>query len=180
MTDLRDEAMSAVIVAVPEAEPLVGGLRAALDKSAGWGVPAHVTVLFPFLPPTEIDDAVLAGLADVVGRVPAFTATFPRVGWFGGDVLWLAPEPSGLFVRLTLSVQERFGLVPYGGAHGPQPVPHLTVGHDAPVERLRAAAAAVASGLPLRAGVASVRVITGRRAPGAWSTLAELPLGNAG
>ena len=42
---------SAVIVPVPEAEPAVGGLRAALDRAAVWGVPAHVTLLYPFVTP---------------------------------------------------------------------------------------------------------------------------------
>jgi hypothetical protein len=36
---------SALIVAVPAAEPAVGALRAAYDPAASWGVPAHVTVL---------------------------------------------------------------------------------------------------------------------------------------
>ncbi|HEX9447459.1 MAG TPA: hypothetical protein VF920_05740 [Dongiaceae bacterium] len=35
---------------VPEAEALVGALRARFDPSASQCVPAHVTLLYPFLP----------------------------------------------------------------------------------------------------------------------------------
>lgn len=166
--------LTAVIVPVPAAEPLVGPLRSELDPAARRGVPAHVTVLFPFVP---IEDGVLAALGEVVRTVPAFTATFAEVGWFGEDVMWLAPRPVEPFVGLTLAVQERFGLVPYEGRYGTEPVPHLTVGNGAPLPRLRAAAAALGAGLPLQAEINSVRVITGRRSVNSWSTVAELSLG---
>lgn len=172
--------LSAVVVAVPESEPLVGALRRELDASAGWGVPAHVTVLFPFLPPAEIDDGVLAGLAGAVATVPGFTTAFERVDWFGEDVLWLAPSPSAPFAALTAAVQARFGLAPYGGVYGDDPTPHLTVGHDAPVVRLRAAAAELEPRLPVRARVRSVRLIVGSRGGAVpWRTAAELPLGSS-
>ena len=43
-------ARSALVVAVPDAEPVVGHLMLRLDANAVLGVPAHVTVLFPFVP----------------------------------------------------------------------------------------------------------------------------------
>lgn len=171
-----DEA-SAVIVAVPEAEPLVGHLRAELDPHAAYGVPAHVTVLFPFLPPALIDDGVLAALGVVVAGVPAFSTAFTEVRWFPEDVVYLAPQPGAPFAALTAAVQERFGLRPYGGRFGDGVVPHLTVGDHGPRDRLEAAAAEVAARLPLSAEVNSVRVIRGRRAVDSWSTVAELALG---
>lgn len=175
-----DAELSAVIVPVPEAEPLVGRLRAELDVHASWGVPAHVTVLFPFLAPAAVDDGVLATLAETVAATPAFTTTFTRVEWFGEGVVWLAPEPAVPFVALMTTIHARFGLAPYGGAHGGEPVPHLTVGHQAPVRRLRAAAVELARGLPVEATIRSVRLIGGRRAVDTWTTLAEFPLAGRG
>jgi 2'-5' RNA ligase superfamily len=72
---------SAVIVAIPEAEDVVGPHRAALDPAAGRGVQAHVTVLYPFVPPAKIDDRVIRALADALQTVPAFGITFSRVAW---------------------------------------------------------------------------------------------------
>ena len=39
---------TALIVVVPEAEPLVGAVRLRHDESARLGAPAHITVLFRF------------------------------------------------------------------------------------------------------------------------------------
>ncbi|MHA6624435.1 2'-5' RNA ligase family protein [Pseudonocardia sichuanensis] len=171
--------LSAVVVPVPEAEPRVGALRAALDPSAALGVPAHVTIMFPFLAPSGIDESARAALGVVLAAVPAFDVTFARVAWFDEDVVWWAPEPAGPFVRLTNSVSRRFGLQPYEGAHGDGVTPHLTIAHGAPVPRLRAAATEVADGPPVRATVRSAVLMTGSREPGSWTTVAEFPLGGS-
>jgi hypothetical protein len=169
--------LSAVVVAVPEAEPRVGALRARLDESAALGVPAHVTIMFPFLPPVLVDDGVLAALAEVVAAVPAFDVEFSRVEWFDEDAVWWAPEPAAPFVALTRAVGARFGLLPYEGAHGADSTPHLTIGHSAPLPVLRAAADEVAAGPPLRARVRSAVLAMGSDTPGSWTTVAPLPLG---
>ena len=82
---------TAVIAAVPAAEPVVGGHRQQLDGAAGWGVPAHVTVLGPFVAPEAINDDLITTLAAVVSSVSAFDCCFVRTRWFGVDVLWLHP-----------------------------------------------------------------------------------------
>jgi 2'-5' RNA ligase len=102
-----DPTESAVIVAVPEAGDVVGPHRAELDRAASWGVPAHVTVLYPFVPPAKIDDRVIRALADALQSVTAFGITFARVAWFGDEVVWLAPEPhhrSGTSLALSRPV----------------------------------------------------------------------------
>src|SRR5260370_22115721 len=63
---------SAILVPVPEAEPVVGRLRDRLDRAALWGVPAHVTVLFPFATPDAITGAVIEIAAAAVASVRAF------------------------------------------------------------------------------------------------------------
>ncbi|GAA5130088.1 2'-5' RNA ligase family protein [Pseudonocardia adelaidensis] len=171
-----ESTLSAVVVPVPEAEPRVGVLRAALDPSATLGVPAHVTIMFPFVPPARLDDAVVAALGEVLAAVPAFEVEFSKVSWFS-DVVWWAPEPAEPFVALTHAVAARFGLEPYEGAYGDAVVPHLTIGHGAPMDRMRAAEAEVAAGPPLRASVRTASLMTGSRAAGSWTTVAELPLG---
>ena len=49
---------SALLVSVPAAEPAVSAHRSRLDPGAPLGVPAHITVLYPFLPPAAIGDDV--------------------------------------------------------------------------------------------------------------------------
>src|SRR5689334_8297219 len=53
---------TALIITVPEAEEAVGALRLEHDSSAALGVPAHITILFPFAPPERVDETALASL----------------------------------------------------------------------------------------------------------------------
>ncbi len=115
-----------LILVVPEAEPAVADLRRRLDPNAAMGVPAHVTVLYPFRVLEQIDDEVLARLKDVFGRSRPFDLSLQRTGRFPG-VLWLAPEPREPVDALRRALVEAFpDCKPYGGRHQ-DPEPHLTV-----------------------------------------------------
>jgi hypothetical protein len=107
---------SGLIVEVPEAEPADRGPRSRLDGNARLGVPAHITVLSPFVPPAHIDDAVLRRLAGIFVAVPAFEHRLVRTNWFDEDVLWLQPEDDAPFRSLTESVHREFpDYPPFGG-----------------------------------------------------------------
>ena len=172
------ETVSAVLVPVPEAERVVSRHRARLDAAATAGVPAHVTVLFPFVAPAAITAGTLAALAAAVAPVRPFDCQFPDTAWFGSDVLWLAPRPDEPFRALTRVVAGAFpGYRPYDGAFD-DVVPHLTIG-DRPsggAAELRAAEAGVLPLLPVTARISSVWLMTGGAAPGSWRTVAEFPL----
>jgi 2'-5' RNA ligase len=115
---------TALMVPMPSVDPVVEGVRRVHDSSRAFGVPAHITVLYPFLDGPSED--ALGELAEIVVTVPAFEVVFGEVRAFPGWVLWLAPEPDGPFRRLTAAVADAFGCPPYGGMHG-EPTPHLTV-----------------------------------------------------
>jgi hypothetical protein len=66
---------SALIVPIPEAEEAVSLHRARFDEPAIYGIPAHVTVLFPFMPPSEVDAQVVGTLAAAISTVHRFDAT---------------------------------------------------------------------------------------------------------
>ncbi|MEU4426056.1 2'-5' RNA ligase family protein [Actinoplanes sp. NPDC024001] len=170
--------LSALAVLVPEAEPAVADLRERLDPIATQGVPAHITVLIPFLPPNELTPHVLAAVRHVVAGVPRFFLTLDKVGWFGERVLWLNPSPAEPFRELTHRLAGRFPRVqPYGGEFA-EVVPHLTIGHDQPYEVLTAAAAQVQQRLPIHAWVSTVHLLVGRPEPDAsWVRLTDFPLG---
>lgn len=169
---------TAVIVAVPEAEAVVAEHRRRFDQSAAWGVPAHVTVLFPFVAPADLDDAVFARLSDALAAVPAFGCVFARCRWFEQEVLWLAPEPDAPLRALTEAVCRAFPMhLPYGGKHH-DVVPHLTVGERrmGSLSALRVAESAVLARLPVHSSVDRVLLIAGAEAAGSWRTLREIPL----
>ncbi|MEW2115481.1 2'-5' RNA ligase family protein [Streptomyces sp. NPDC005474] len=150
---------TALVVRIPEAEPAVGLLREQLDPAAREGASAHVTVLFPFLPASGIDDGVLAALGEVIGRHRSFRAGFERCGRLPG-LLYLAPEPDAPFRRLTDAIVERWPQTPpYGGKYD-DVVPHLTVAQrQADVAVLEKAEADLGSRLPFTAQVSSVDLV---------------------
>jgi len=170
---------SAVLVPVPAAEHVVGRHRARLDRAAAEGVPAHVTILYPFVAPAEITTATIEVLAAAVGSVSSFDCRFPGTAWFGDEVLWLTPVPDGPFRALIRAVSAAFpGYPPYGTMMVGDVIPHLTVG-DRPaggVAELRAAEADVLGALPVRARISRAWLMTGSREPDSWHAVAELPL----
>lgn len=167
---------TAVLVLVPAAEPVVGPFRNELDPTARRGVPAHVTVLFPFVPAQAVDDATVGALRDAVRGVRHFSCRFDAVRWFGEDYVWLAPEPAAPFVELTERVCRAFpDHAPYEGEH--EPLPHLTVGYrrHSSVAALRAAAHQLEPSLPITAEVDRVHLLAGAFT-GTWHVVAEAPL----
>src|SRR3954470_19451750 len=172
---------TAVLVLVPEAEAAVAEHRAHLDMAASWGVPAHLSVVYPFVPPADVDDDVLTRLAAAVGSVSSFGCTFDRTEWFGEDVLWLAPEPDAPFRELVRAVVAAFPAhPPYGGIYD-ESIPHLTVGERrlGSTAHLVAAEHAVRGQLPIRARVARAVLLAGRPQRDTWQPVAEFPLGGA-
>ncbi|GAA3816776.1 2'-5' RNA ligase family protein [Cellulomonas soli] len=171
---------TAVIVPVPAAEGVVGRHRARLDRAAGWGVPAHITVLYPFLPPDELGPVALDRLGAAIASEPEFDATFAAPGWFGSDVLWLGPHPAEPFRRLTLAVWRAFpDRPPYGGAFD-EIHPHVTVAErpmGAPGD-LERAEDDVRPHLPFAQHVDHALLIAGTDAPRSWRTVQRMPLGH--
>lgn len=97
---------TAVIIPIASAENAVSKHRLRLDVAASEGVPAHVTVLFPFVPPIEVDDEVIARLAAVFAATSAFDCNFDRCAWFGDAVLWLAPDRESNDQNLWMALGE--------------------------------------------------------------------------
>jgi 2'-5' RNA ligase len=151
---------SAVLLCVPEAEDLVGRWRDRGDPSAAAGVPAHVTLLTPFLPVDRIDAGVVAELEWFFRGVDAFPMRFERVGCFEEQgVVFLDPAGRDLD-DLAAAFARRWPETPPYAGHVTKPHAHLTVvrSDDA---RLRAeAAAAVERGLPLVAVAAQAALWT--------------------
>jgi 2'-5' RNA ligase len=166
---------SAIIVPV-EVPVAVRRLRDRLDPSAAQGVPAHVTLLYPFKPSAELTRELRAELAALVATEPAFGFSLRRVERWP-DVVWLAPEPDEPFRRLIERLVARYpDYPPYGGAHE-QVVPHLTVAQDPRPGYLEAAENALPALLPIR-DVAREAWLIGHTAAQPWHTLWRLPLGS--
>ena len=172
-------AQSGLVIPVAAATAAVAPWRERLDPAAVHGVPAHVTVLFPFVPPARIGPAIAQRLAQLFASSRPFDFTLTRIGWFGDAVVYLAPEPAAPFVALTERVVAAFPEhPPYEGAFA-EITPHLTVGDRGAPAELRAAAAAVAPALPIAARATEVWLMVGAPEPGSWRMHTRFPLGGA-
>ncbi len=180
--DVGDEAVqrpreSALLVTIGEAEPVVGALRVRLDDAAAARVPAHVTVLWPFLPADAVDHRVLDRLATLFAAHPPFDVRFERTAWFDDTVLWLAPLPREPFVELTRAVWNAYPQCPpYGGRHAGEH-PHLTIGDRRPVADLLEAEQVVLPQLPISARVEQVTLMAQDSRQGSWAVVTAFPLG---
>ena len=163
---------SALIIEVPEADPVVGPWRSALDELAPVGVPAHVTCLFP-IPHKDVVTG-LAKVADAVCSTGSFDYTFDRCAWFGHTVLWLAPLDPTPFLRLTQALTTAFPhLLPYEGRF-PEVIPHLTIGHKCPIEALDDAERRIEPQLPVHGRATHLSLYSPQ--DGIWKRLRSFPL----
>jgi 2'-5' RNA ligase len=157
---------TAVLVHVPEAEPVVGEWRLRHTYDAPLGIPPHVTLLFPFVPADELSDEIRERLARVVGETEPFEVTFARTARFP-DVLYLEPQPTEPFAALTASIAAEWPEhPPYEGEHDVV-IPHLTVAEGNEEELLAGIAADVEPKLPLRTRVSEAQLYAEDRA-GRW------------
>ena len=119
-------AESALAVNVPEVEKYVAPVREKLDPSARLGAPAHITLLYPFVEPGEIDASTLIALGVAFSQAASFSFRLAKLHHFM-DTLYLAPEPADPFMSLTQAIVNQFPrYLPYGGQFA-SVVPHLTV-----------------------------------------------------
>ena len=169
--------LTTLVVVVPEAEPAIGDLRDRLDGNAAQGVPAHVTVVFPFIPADQLDDEVLRRVGAVVRAVPRFAYDFAGTDWFDHEVLWLAPTDPAPFRRLTELVVAEFPQHPPFEGRFDDVVPHLTVGHGHPRAVLEAAQGQVAARLPVTGTATELTLLAQAQHGGRWAPVAAFPLG---
>lgn len=177
MTDPDADLQTALIAEIPAAEPVVGMHRARLGANTALGVPAHVTVLFPFAPVGRLGQAELDLLSRLFAAVPAFDVRLDRTDWFGASVLWVAPQDPAPFRDLTARVVAAFPCYPPYEGRFDDAVPHLTVGEGGPVDEMRRAEDQIAGRLPVTDRVTVVTLLAESSRGGPWKALASFPLG---
>jgi 2'-5' RNA ligase superfamily len=173
----RHETESALIVEVPAAEPVVGRHRSELDANARLGIPAHITVLAPFMPTSRLRAEERARLKSLFAAVKAFDFRLDHANWFGTTVLWLGPQDPTPFRELTAAVFAAFPEFPPFEGQFEDVVPHLTVGLESPVEAMRRAERDIKSKLPVPGRAAAVTLMNELSPVGRWEAFASFPLG---
>jgi 2'-5' RNA ligase len=153
--------MTAVIVRTPLPAGLERLRRRAVPDAA-WGVPAHVTLLYPFVDADGLDEAVHRMLADVAVNHPpidfrlAAVATWP-------DTVYVVVEPPEPIVRLQADLQAAFPGHPLYGRRDPgfRFIPHVTIAEAGDGRRPEVRREDIdARGLPARRKARFLEVVT--------------------
>jgi 2'-5' RNA ligase len=170
---------STLAILVPEAEGLVRPFRDRYDPAAKAGMPAHITLLYPFKSPNEIDGLVLDTLHDCFSRFQLFKFSLMTINQFPGEVLYLVPEPDDPFRELTLGIWACYPETPpYRGRYSTV-VPHLTAAHFVGEQKLAEVARefeqAAQGRLPIQAQAAEVALMDTRS--GRWEINTTFRLG---
>ncbi len=168
---------TALICRVPEAEPFIGTYRERFDPPARRNVPAHVTILYPFMPPADVDDAVIAQLRVVADSVPSFAYRLADTQRFSIGTLYLVPNPGAPFMQLIDSVHRAFPDYPPFEGKFATVVPHVTVAHGDP-QTLGEIDIALRIALP-PGGIAArcADMILIENTTGVWQTMQTFTLG---
>jgi len=164
-TDWNLTAETGLIVKVPAAEPVVGRWRDKFDVATAAGIPAHMTVLYPFLDYHLVNASVRNELGALLARHRAFDVELRECQRFPG-VLYLAPVPASQLRALTEAVVSRWPEAPPYNGQFADVVPHLTVAQSDDPEVLDMIENDISSRLPIIARVASVHLVAHRS--GRW------------
>ena len=134
-----------LLLITPDAESLVGRWRAEHDYAARFGIPAHVTVRTPFLPPERWRDPAFALLESFLPTDLTLAHLENRPGG-----LVIVVEPDDGLSEITEAVTRSWPALPPHKGNRPDLAYHMTVVRTAN-DRIRSEAAeAIAPHLPLR------------------------------
>ena len=124
-----DAEMTTLVLPIPEADDAVQHWRRNHDWSARAGVPAHITLLGPFLPPETIGPQTAMRLRSLFASWQPVRFSLATVERLSG-VVYLAPEPAAPFRQLTEMLEREWPEAPHFGAAFGRPLHHLTVARN--------------------------------------------------
>jgi 2'-5' RNA ligase len=100
-------AASAIVVPFAGLEPANGRWRQALTTDGADSMPAHVTLIYPFVADVRLRDDVIAALRVVLVTFSPFDVRFEAFARLEADppVLYLEPDPAQPFLDLMAAVR---------------------------------------------------------------------------
>ncbi|MFD7834409.1 2'-5' RNA ligase family protein [Streptomyces sp. NPDC059761] len=170
---MPDPGTTAVVIVLPDAAPLLDTAWRIDPALVRRGVPAHVSLLYPFVPESALTGQDEKGVRSLAASFPAADLLL--------EELVTAPGFVGVTVPQLQPIVDAFGaqwpgLRPYGGRFGARPAAHVTVamGADNPTTSAQVRTA-VGSLLPLRTRAAEVQLVV--LTEDGWQSRFTSPLG---
>lgn len=169
--------MTSAVIIRAHLPPGLEHLRQTHVPDAGGGVPAHVTLLYPFVRWEELDPSIGRRIESVAAEHAPFDYTLTGPARWP-DTIYVAVEPVDPFVRLQADLAAMFPDYPiYGAASDFGFTPHITVAEGRAVNDPATMRDQGWSALPLTARAAWLDVIA--TDGGTWDLVWRVPLGRS-
>jgi len=113
----RDEGLTRLVIPVPELSSAIAG--------------AHIALLDPFLPSSQVDEGVVSELREIFAEIVPFAFVLGETAQFPSGAAYLPPQPGAVFRRITGTLRRTFPEV-IGhptSLHGS--IPHLGLSDEA-------------------------------------------------
>ncbi|MET8682849.1 2'-5' RNA ligase family protein [Streptomyces sp. NPDC004732] len=148
---------TAVVIVLPDATPLLDAARRIDPALVRPGLPAHVSLLYPFVPESALTDQDEEGVRSLAARFPAADLLLEEVVTAPGFVAVAVPGLQAIVDAFHAQWPE---LRPYNGRFGARPAAHVTVamGPDDPTAAAHVRTA-IGSLLPLRTRATAVQLV---------------------
>jgi 2'-5' RNA ligase len=168
-----------MIVAPHELQAIAIPLLRRYAPDTLYRVPAHLTVLYPFVPYEQLDNACTR-LHQICGDIVPFDVTIAGYAEFPG-VIYMPPRNPQPIKDVFRRIYRQFPeCPPYRGAFGDDITPHLTIGEFDSEEEQQAARAAMPRYTPITFRVKKLHVLYGiDHIALPWLTHTVIPLGKA-
>jgi 2'-5' RNA ligase len=170
-------AETAIVVVVPEAEPAVDLVRRRHTAAGAEGMPAHITLLYPFIDTNLLVSGRIAQLRDCLASFGPFDGELDRIARFqrlNDAILWLAPRASDPFIAMIEALRAEFPEHPPYGGEFESLIPHLTVAISGDPDVLASIEVDLADRLPIPIRVEAVTLFEHTQLR--WKLRASIPL----
>jgi 2'-5' RNA ligase len=173
------ELETAIVLALSQFSPELTALHDDYHAAAAArGIPLHITLLAPFVPPRVLTHSVMAALRAFFAERAPLSFELARIDVFP-DALYAAPEPAAELIELIDELALVFPETPpYRGAFA-RPIPHATLAvpiegneGERAAEKLRNAAASL---LPVPCEVTYASLLE-EHEPERWREAERFPL----
>jgi 2'-5' RNA ligase superfamily len=165
-----DGVETAIVVVVPEAEKVVGEWRRRHTSDGADGMPAHLTLLYPFADTSQYlagTDDLAESACEGVGPI-RFSLSSTEYFYGSTNTLYLTPDPSAPFASVTEALMAAFPeYPPYGGAFSTV-VPHLSVAQHESLSTLVEIEEQLKPALPIAAFASEAQLMEHAPAPDGW------------
>ncbi|MFJ3582853.1 2'-5' RNA ligase family protein [Streptomyces sp. NPDC090127] len=164
---------TAVVILLPDAAALLDAAWRIEPALVRDGVPAHVSLVYPFVPESALTGQDETGVRCLAAGFPAVDLLLREVVTAAGFVGVAVPELQPVVDAFRVRWPE---LTPYRGRYGARPAAHVTVAMGADDQTAARVHAAVGRLLPLRTRAAALQlvVLTDR----GWRPRLTTPLGS--